>query len=133
MLLFFFKQKTAYDMRISDWSSDVCSSDLPARGTEVELADAQRVGLQLQLGCGEQVLHLVGQQAEAVDHLHLQLAQFVDVACGADALVQGQARVHVGQVVVGDQRRNVHQHLGAVGGGSVDVRPLAPLDADRKR
>src|SRR3546814_11378780 len=27
-MLFFFKQKTAYDMRISDWSSDVCSSDL---------------------------------------------------------------------------------------------------------
>src|SRR3546814_11453350 len=26
--IFFFKQKTAYDMRISDWSSDVCSSDL---------------------------------------------------------------------------------------------------------
>src|SRR3546814_3929568 len=33
---FFFKQKTAYEMRISDWSSDVCSSDLklstPRRG-----------------------------------------------------------------------------------------------------
>src|SRR3546814_7407702 len=28
-LIFFFKQKTAYEMRISDWSSDVCSSDLP--------------------------------------------------------------------------------------------------------
>src|SRR3546814_3469103 len=28
--IFFFKQKTAYEMRISDWSSDVCSSDLPA-------------------------------------------------------------------------------------------------------
>src|SRR3546814_5147654 len=28
--VFFFKQKTAYEMRISDWSSDVCSSDLPA-------------------------------------------------------------------------------------------------------
>src|SRR3546814_13045266 len=28
--LLFFKQKTAYEMRISDWSSDVCSSDLPA-------------------------------------------------------------------------------------------------------
>src|SRR3546814_8676575 len=27
-IIFFFKQKTAYDMRISDWSSDVCSSDL---------------------------------------------------------------------------------------------------------
>src|SRR3546814_4938398 len=30
-LFFFFKQKTADDMRISDWSSDVCSSDLPPR------------------------------------------------------------------------------------------------------
>src|SRR3546814_6541710 len=29
LLFFFFKQKTAYEMRISDWSSDVCSSDLP--------------------------------------------------------------------------------------------------------
>src|SRR3546814_3650813 len=28
----FFKQKTAYEVRISDWSSDVCSSDLPAAG-----------------------------------------------------------------------------------------------------
>src|SRR3546814_14938390 len=28
MMCFFFKQKTAYEMRISDWSSDVCSSDL---------------------------------------------------------------------------------------------------------
>src|SRR3546814_8052490 len=28
-IFFFFKQKTAYEMRISDWSSDVCSSDLP--------------------------------------------------------------------------------------------------------
>src|SRR3546814_11631974 len=30
VVLFFFKQKTAYEMRISDWSSDVCSSDLAA-------------------------------------------------------------------------------------------------------
>src|SRR3546814_4382788 len=29
--VFFFKQKTAYEMRISDWSSDVCSSDLLGR------------------------------------------------------------------------------------------------------
>src|SRR3546814_11841221 len=32
-LIFFFKQKTAYEMRISDWSSDVCSSDLARRWT----------------------------------------------------------------------------------------------------
>src|SRR3546814_5363525 len=31
---FFFKQKTAYEMRISDWSSDVCSSDLYISGKE---------------------------------------------------------------------------------------------------
>src|SRR3546814_3825387 len=31
MFFFFFKQKTAYEMRISDWSSDVCSSDLTDR------------------------------------------------------------------------------------------------------
>src|SRR3546814_18142333 len=35
MLFFFFKQKTAYEMRISDWSSDVCSSDL--RGSDINL------------------------------------------------------------------------------------------------
>src|SRR3546814_8239326 len=31
VFFFFFKQKTAYEMRISDWSSDVCSSDLGVR------------------------------------------------------------------------------------------------------
>src|SRR3546814_2572085 len=40
---FFFKQKTAYDLRISDWSSDVCSSDLKAG--LVELTDDDRATL----------------------------------------------------------------------------------------
>src|SRR3546814_12213379 len=34
---FFFKQKTAYEMRISDWSSDVCSSDLPSFRAQKQL------------------------------------------------------------------------------------------------
>src|SRR3546814_15841001 len=34
-MFFFFKQKTAYEMRISDWSSDVCSSDLCIGGRDV--------------------------------------------------------------------------------------------------
>src|SRR3546814_13031091 len=34
VFFFFFKQKTAYEMRISDWSSDVCSSDLQINGQE---------------------------------------------------------------------------------------------------
>src|SRR3546814_3059474 len=36
MFCFFFKQKTAYEMRISDWSSDVCSSDLSISRSAVE-------------------------------------------------------------------------------------------------
>src|SRR3546814_4658610 len=36
VVFFFFKQKTAYEMRISDWSSDVCSSDLDAVAHQVE-------------------------------------------------------------------------------------------------
>src|SRR3546814_13413580 len=45
MFFFFFKQKTAYEMRISDWSSDVCSSDLPtlARTEKVLAVLAQQI------------------------------------------------------------------------------------------
>src|SRR3546814_11550255 len=45
LFFFFFKQKTAYEMRISDWSSDVCSSDLPrhcSRRPRASSASAQR-------------------------------------------------------------------------------------------
>src|SRR3546814_16553930 len=43
--IFFFKQKTAYEMRISDWSSDVCSSDLPdGRITTPLITDMPAVG-----------------------------------------------------------------------------------------
>src|SRR3546814_20968813 len=38
MFFFFFQQKTAYEMRISDWSSDVCSSDLACRTRASRLA-----------------------------------------------------------------------------------------------
>src|SRR3546814_8995547 len=34
-VVFFFKQKTAYEVRISDWSSDVCSSDLSSAATRI--------------------------------------------------------------------------------------------------
>src|SRR3546814_4740829 len=39
-MFFFFKQKTAYEMRISDWSSDVCSSDLHEAGWMVDIPKA---------------------------------------------------------------------------------------------
>src|SRR3546814_5462675 len=48
-VFFFFKQKTAYEMRISDWSSDVCSSDLNdvergCGGIEADIAGHDRSG-----------------------------------------------------------------------------------------
>src|SRR3546814_5710338 len=39
-MFFFFKQKTAYEMRISDWSSDVCSSDLSCTDTAIAVSHA---------------------------------------------------------------------------------------------
>src|SRR3546814_5432675 len=41
-LFFFFKQKTAYEMRISDWSSDVCSSDLGDRRHPLSAGNLER-------------------------------------------------------------------------------------------
>src|SRR3546814_15920030 len=41
-MFFFFKQKTAYEMRISDWSSDVCSSDLALEGVALALPALKR-------------------------------------------------------------------------------------------
>src|SRR3546814_10202899 len=50
-LFFFCKQKTAYEMRISDWSSDVCSSDL-LRDQGRPLAGGDGGGVQRRLGEG---------------------------------------------------------------------------------
>src|SRR3546814_1956489 len=65
--IFFFKQKTAYEMRISDWSSDVCSSDLhesvfrEVGGLEPEsAADVARDDAKLGFGNVEDVLRQFG-------------------------------------------------------------------------
>src|SRR3546814_5585324 len=48
-VFFFFKQKTAYEMRISDWSSDVCSSDLrEARGDNAAATDAEALAAEVE-------------------------------------------------------------------------------------
>src|SRR3546814_7220773 len=58
MCFFFFKQKTAYEMRISDWSSDVCSSDLHEAGE----------GHQLEFQDGDEDLHRENEEGEHDDH-----------------------------------------------------------------
>src|SRR3546814_14627688 len=42
LFIFFFQQKTAYEMRISDWSSDVCSSDLAMELPRMAFAQLER-------------------------------------------------------------------------------------------
>src|SRR3546814_17563923 len=57
----FFKQKTAYDVRISDWSSDVCSSDLPSTTTTT----ASSTGRSWKAGCRVHCRPAKGSHAKA--------------------------------------------------------------------
>src|SRR3546814_4525572 len=62
LFFFFFKQKTAYEMRISDWSSDVCSSDLIAvdvieHGMQDAEIDPAAVILEIVDHCHQAVQH----------------------------------------------------------------------------
>src|SRR3546814_841348 len=62
--MFFFKQKTAYEMRISDWSSDVCSSDLVL---QAEVGEVVAPGVEEGIGIGHgrtSLLVTLGPQAE---------------------------------------------------------------------
>src|SRR3546814_5826227 len=103
---FFFKQKTAYEMRISDWSSDVCSSDLLAVGQDA-------------------VVQHGGDDALALDPLDLQLHQAVveqqDVA-GVDVARQAEVAdadlAFVAGRRVGDRKSVVSGKSGSV---SVDI------------
>src|SRR3546814_17943236 len=84
MVFFFFKQKTAYELRISDWSSDVCSSDLLASGPDavavMGIAPAELAVERLGIGVHQQLvrvepvagLRIVGaMHAVAVEHVRL--------------------------------------------------------------
>src|SRR3546814_4234016 len=62
LCFFFFKQKTAYEMRISDWSSDVCSSDLAHQWADIVGRRRQHPGQR-----GEADAEAVGQRDHARD------------------------------------------------------------------
>src|SRR3546814_6383256 len=69
LCFFFFKQKTAYEMRISDWSSDVCSSDLTEQALrpQATIAQQQRRAQQLAVEAWRLAVPLqapAGQQAD---------------------------------------------------------------------
>src|SRR3546814_1116853 len=68
--VFFFKQKTAYELRISDWSSDVCSSDLAqqvaALAQKIEQDARQRAEWTAQAGVGVNALHRAAGELQRV-------------------------------------------------------------------
>src|SRR3546814_10373142 len=113
---FFFKQKTAYEMRISDWSSDVCSSDLRS---------SQIVGLHRK----DRFVRLIGR--------HL-VEQLVDPGVddqdsgvrGTDETGRDHAPVESDQVVVEARRVEQPHRLGMI----AELRPAdrLPQLVDRK-
>src|SRR3546814_10762866 len=60
---FFFKQKTAYEMRISDWSSDVCSSDLEEGADGVQM-----LTLHASKGLEFPYVFIIGMEEEILPH-----------------------------------------------------------------
>src|SRR3546814_2348821 len=88
--MFFCKQKTAYDMRISDWSSDVCSSDLLLDG----LTKGQwwQVALQNEKAMAE-VEALKKQFDEGKDRLEARFADKVDKLQRGDELPPGVMKI----------------------------------------
>src|SRR3546814_18743438 len=89
---FFFKQKTAYEMRISDWSSDVCSSDLPGRG---ERLTAEGAGW---------YLDYAKQRVEPETmRLLLELAEACGVTARRDALFAGAHVNEIGRASCGER------------------------------
>src|SRR3546814_1842892 len=78
MLFFFFKQKTAYEMRISDWSSDVCSSDL----LETTRFDPWFLRQVEDLVAVEEDVRKAGLPQDADDWLRLKMQGFSDARLG---------------------------------------------------
>src|SRR3546814_4244007 len=118
--LFFFKQKTAYEMRISDWSSDVCSSDL---------------GEDLAAGClvGQHDLLALGREDHRVLPSHVAAAQGgkADLAAGPGAdLAFARHAGDLAQRHVAALRRRLAQHQRGAGGRVylVSVMHLDDLD-----
>src|SRR3546814_6469748 len=91
---FFFKQKTAYEMRISDWSSDVCSSDLPHQALQSKRPkmpghfERDEAGLGSGHGIGAQ--ELIGKHCEVIDPDRLERSE--ERRVGKECVSTGRTR-----------------------------------------
>src|SRR3546814_18319030 len=100
---FFFKQKTAYELRISDWSSDVCSSDLHAPAFIDQSDDLHEIDLILDHP-DALALNLLGQfwsgELQLVLHLHLGNVRIGALLEGNDDLGASSEERRVGKECV---------------------------------
>src|SRR3546814_20464597 len=124
MFCCFFKQKTAYEMRISDWSSDVCSSDLVERGEVDQRLEHQRVEAVRVAGDGVARAGVGQQQLLQRRALDRRLAFGGDQRCALDRVVGevGVERRVVLQVQLGLALLDLVQRRQA----DVKVAPLDP-------
>src|SRR3546814_141294 len=113
--IFFFKQKTAYELRISAWISDVCSSDLhlelglglgPGLDGVEDLRDLVEAGLRLGVGRIFLPLRLADEVADAAPHRRLGDEVDVGVGIALPALaLDDPARLAAARIVAGAQHR----------------------------
>src|SRR3546814_1292431 len=83
-LIFFYKQKTAYEMRISDWSSDVCSSDLARADRRADLRSSRR--------CGQSRRRWRGRAGDVADDDQRARSDLFQLRRVGGAVPQGEAR-----------------------------------------
>src|SRR3546814_10024692 len=105
-ILFFFKQKTAYEMRISDWSSDVCSSDLRINSLTGGLADQvprhkniRSHAICLNLHGAAQIAAIHGVVCYAVTNQIAVKSEVGDLMCNAEQIGRASCRDRVCQYV----------------------------------
>src|SRR3546814_12850175 len=79
MMFCIFKRKTAYEMRISDWSSDVCSSDLVASLGFDDRQCGERAGLALDSAVGELLDVFLVDTRSALEQTRLQVEHVAGV------------------------------------------------------
>src|SRR3546814_10282020 len=138
VVVFFFKQKTAYEMRISDWSSDVCSSDLVAGrigGRGIVGADEARSGAILfkPLFARRACLAAIDHAADTDRFSHREIGHLVaHRADMADDLMAGNARVMRAAPFAADLMK-VRMADAAIGDLDDDVVRAGLAAGDRQR
>src|SRR3546814_2129791 len=119
--VFFFKQKTAYEMRISDWSSDVCSTDLLGQQARLRLAEAH--------GLAAAALHLAHEEDPHADQQ--QHGQPGDQQAGEEGVVLDRLHGEVHAAIAQGRHQAVEVIGRARGEGApigVDAGDIDTLD-----